>query len=109
MSLRVTQGIENARYGAKLDKYHPDNPTPIMPIELTSSYMTPEQLASFEPSLPGVYVSSGYRLHKLAAEHTAATTSDPHSLTKAPVASKVGQKTWVTDLGRTLLATGPGH
>lgn len=109
MSLRVTQGVENLKYGAKLNKYHPDNTEPVIPIELTKAYMTREQLETFEPSLPGVYAPEGFPLHKLCPEQTYPTTTDDYSLNKAFVANKVGQKVWVTDLGRTTLATGPGH
>jgi hypothetical protein len=109
MSLRVTQGIENLQYAGKMSKYHPDSKQPVIPVELTAAFMTPEQLKDFEPSLPGVYAQPGFRLHKLAPENTGATTTDPCSMNKAPVGNKVGQKVWVTDLGRTTLATGPGH
>jgi len=108
MSLRVTQAMENWHY-AKVGKYHPDNTEPVIPVELTKEFMTPEQLQNFEPSLPGVYAQPGFMLHKLCPEHTAATTTDPYSMNKAPVKNKVGQKVWVTDLGKTALATGPGH
>ncbi|KAG8461772.1 hypothetical protein KFE25_001390 [Diacronema lutheri] len=109
MSLRVTQGVENAEYAGKLSKYHPDNAEPVVPVELTKAYMTMEQLKSFEPSLPGVYAQPGFRLHRLAPEQTYPTTTDAYSLNKAVVANKVGQKVWLTDLGKTQLATGPGH
>lgn len=106
MSLRVTQAIENAHY-SNPGKYHPDNPNPVIPVELTKNFMTPEQLRSFEPSLPGVVVQPGYRLHKLAPESDGATTTNPYA--REEVTAKVGQKVWVTNLGKTQLATGPGH
>lgn len=99
--------MENAQYRGPLGKYHPDNTEPVIPNELSEGYMTPEQLSAFEPALPGVYAQPGFRLHKLAAEQTYPSTTDPFSLNKAFVTGKVGQKSAVTDLGRSVLPTGP--
>lgn len=107
MSLRVTQGVENSQY-QKVGKYHPDSTQPVIPVELTKAFMTPEQLKDFEPNLPGIYVQPGFRLHKLAAEEVGCSTTNPFSMNKAVVGSKVGQKVWVSDLGKSLLSTGPG-
>lgn len=108
MSLRVTQGAENRKF-SNPGKYHPDNTEPVVPIELTSNFTSREALASFEPSIPGVYVGQGFTLHKLAGESYGATsTYGSGSTFKEHVSGKVGQKAWVTSLGKTSLATGPG-